>query len=91
MLTSRVVSDSAWIVPKDISKLQPHEIQAFLAEPFKRGGELLKGYRIALDPTQWEQEREAALAEAQEAEANAEVDQLDSDGEEEADDEEEKK
>ncbi|KAI0779595.1 hypothetical protein C8Q74DRAFT_702710 [Fomes fomentarius] len=76
--------DYAWIVPKDISKLQPHEIQAFISEPFKRSGELLKGYRIALDPTDWLEEKAAAIAEAQEAEANAEVDQLDSDGEEEA-------
>ncbi|KAI0929805.1 hypothetical protein AcV5_006673 [Taiwanofungus camphoratus] len=83
--------DYAWIVPKDISKLQQHEIQAYINEPFKRSGDLLQGYRIALDPTKWEEEREAARAEAAEEEANAEIDQLESDGEEEADDGEEKK
>ncbi|KAL1945865.1 hypothetical protein VTO73DRAFT_1867 [Trametes versicolor] len=83
--------DYAWIVPKDISRLQTHEIQAYISEPFKRSGELLKGYRIALDPKAWEEERDAALVEAQEAEAEAEVDQLESDGEEEADDDEEEK
>ncbi|KAI0633492.1 hypothetical protein C8Q77DRAFT_791919 [Trametes polyzona] len=83
--------DYAWIVPKDISRLQQHEIEAYISEPFKRSGELLKGYRIALDPKAWEEERDAALVEAQEAEADAEVDQLESDGEEEADDDEEDK
>ncbi|KAI0332273.1 hypothetical protein GY45DRAFT_1398348 [Cubamyces sp. BRFM 1775] len=83
--------DYAWIVPKDISRLQQHEIEAYISEPYKRSGELLKGYRIALDPKSWEEERDAAMAEAQEEEANAEVDQLESDGEEEADDDEEDK
>ncbi|KAI0364417.1 Tudor/PWWP/MBT, partial [Pilatotrama ljubarskyi] len=83
--------DYAWIVPKDISRLQQHEIQAYISEPYKRSGELLKGYRIALDPKAWEEEREAAAVEAQEEEDNAEVDQLESDGEEEADDDEEDK
>lgn len=83
--------DYAWIVPKDISKLQQHEIEAYINEPFKRSGDLLQGYRIALDPTKWEAEREALRAEAAEEEANAEIDQLESDGEEEADDMEEKK
>ncbi|KAI0743661.1 hypothetical protein C8Q80DRAFT_1220598 [Daedaleopsis nitida] len=72
--------DYAWLVPKDISRLQKHEIESYLADPPKRSGDLLKGYRIALDPTKWEEERDAAIAEAQEEEANAEVDQLDSDG-----------
>ncbi|TBU24649.1 hypothetical protein BD311DRAFT_552860 [Dichomitus squalens] len=83
--------DYAWIVPKDISRLQQHEIEAYIAEPFKRSGDLLKGYRIALDPKAWEAEKDAAVAEAQEEEANAEVDQLESDGEEEPDDDEDKK
>ncbi|KAI0661409.1 hypothetical protein C8Q70DRAFT_712910 [Cubamyces menziesii] len=83
--------DYAWIVPKDISRLQQHEIEAYISEPYKRSGELLKGYRIALNPKGWEEERDAAMAEAQEEEANAEVDQLESDGEEEADDDEEDK
>ena len=76
-----MVSDSfsAWLVPKDISKLQKHEIQAYIDEPFKRSGDLLTGYRIALDPTKWEEEWDAASALAAEEEANAEIDQLDSD------------
>lgn len=78
-------------MPKDISKLQPHEIQAYINEPFKRSGDLLQGYRIALDPRTWEEERDAATAKAAEEEANAEIDQLQSDGEEEADDDDEKK
>ncbi|KAL7281370.1 hypothetical protein ACG7TL_004680 [Trametes sanguinea] len=83
--------DYAWIVPKDISRLQEHEIKAYINEPHKRSGDLLKGYEIALNPKEWEEERDAAMAEAQEEEANAEVDQLESDGEEEADDDEEDK
>jgi hypothetical protein len=69
---------SAWLVSKDISKLQQHEIQSYINEPYKKSGELLQGYRIALDPTKWEQEREAESRLAAEEEANAEVDQLDS-------------
>ncbi|KAJ3561459.1 hypothetical protein NP233_g10179 [Leucocoprinus birnbaumii] len=70
--------DYAWLVAKDISRLQNHEIQAYINEPFKKSGELLQGYRIALDPTKWEEEREAESRLAAEEEANAEVDQLDS-------------
>jgi len=65
-------------VPKDISKLQSHEIHSYINEPNKKSEELLQGYRIALDPTKWEEEREAARRLAAEEEANAEVDQLDS-------------
>ena len=86
---SPVDASSAWIVPKDISKLQQHEIEAFIREPYKRSGDLLKGYRIAADPTKWEEEIEAKRAEAAEEEANAEIDQLQSD-EEDGDDSEEK-
>ncbi|KAI0319121.1 hypothetical protein OF83DRAFT_852458 [Amylostereum chailletii] len=69
--------DHAWLVSKDISRLLLHEIQAYVNEPFKKSGELLEGYRIALDPTKWEAEFEAERAQAAEEEANAEVDQLD--------------
>ncbi|KAJ3491935.1 hypothetical protein NLI96_g351 [Meripilus lineatus] len=85
LVSSLFPNYSAWLVPKDISKLQKHEIQAYIEEPFKRSGDLLAGYRIALDPTKWEEEREAASAEAAEEEANAEIDQLDSDGPEDGD------
>ncbi|KAF9447901.1 hypothetical protein P691DRAFT_705908 [Macrolepiota fuliginosa MF-IS2] len=73
--------DFAWLVSKDISKLQPHEIQSYINEPNKKSGDLLQGYRIALDPTKWEEEREAESRLAAEEEANAEVDQLDSEDE----------
>ncbi|KAF9456049.1 hypothetical protein BDZ94DRAFT_1276644 [Collybia nuda] len=73
--------DYAWLVAKDMSKLQTHEIQSYISEPFKKSGDLLQGYRIALDPTQWEEERAMATHEAFEEEANAEVDQLESDTE----------
>jgi hypothetical protein len=57
--------------------LKPHEIEAFITEPSKRSGELLDGYKIALDPAKWEEEQELKRANAEEEEANAEVDQLD--------------
>ncbi|EMD33848.1 hypothetical protein CERSUDRAFT_117909 [Gelatoporia subvermispora B] len=79
--------DYAWIVPKDISKLQEHEIQAYINEPAKKSADLLQGYRIALDPTKWEAELESARVAALDAEADAEVDQLeDDDAEEDAED-----
>ncbi|KAK7692148.1 hypothetical protein QCA50_003767 [Cerrena zonata] len=81
--------DYAWLVGKDISRLLPHEIQAYIQEPFKRSGDLLEGYKIAQDPRDWEASRDALQAEAAENEANEEVDQLDSEGEEEAEDEDE--
>ncbi|KAH7913286.1 hypothetical protein BJ138DRAFT_969298, partial [Hygrophoropsis aurantiaca] len=75
--------DYAWLVSKDISKLQPHEIQAYINEPHKRSGDLLSGYKIAMNPEPWEKERANAAMVADEQEGNAEVDQLDSEGEEE--------
>ncbi|EKM54777.1 uncharacterized protein PHACADRAFT_258859 [Phanerochaete carnosa HHB-10118-sp] len=84
--------DYAWVVPKDISKLQQHEIQAYIDEPYKKSGDLLQGYKIALDPKKWEEEREALQAEAAEEEANAEVDQLEeSEADEGAEDEDDEK
>jgi len=69
--------DHAWLVSKDISRLKPHEIEAFINEPSKRSGELLDGYKVALDPAKWEEEQELKRANAEKEEANAEVDQLD--------------
>ena len=72
---------SAWLIAKDISKLQTHEIESYIAEPYKRSGDLLSGYRIALDPSKWEEERAKNLAYVPEPEEDdAQVDQLDSDG-----------
>jgi hypothetical protein len=68
-------------VSKDISKLKQHEIEAYINEPHKKSGDLLTGYRIALDPSKWEKERENADLAAVEQEDNAPVDQLDSDNE----------
>ncbi|ETW81208.1 hypothetical protein HETIRDRAFT_319450 [Heterobasidion irregulare TC 32-1] len=68
--------EHAWLVSKDISRLQQHEIEAYINEPYKKSGDLLTGYRIALDPTKWEEELENKRVEAAEAEENAEVDQL---------------
>lgn len=70
--------DYAWLVAKDISKLQPHEIESYINEPHKKSGDLLQGYRIALEPTKWEKEIEAAGQMAIEEEANAEIDELES-------------
>jgi hypothetical protein len=68
-------------VSKDISKLKQHEIEAYINEPHKKSGDLLTGYRIALDPSKWEKERENADLAAVEQEDNAPVDQLDSENE----------
>jgi hypothetical protein len=70
--------DYAWLVAKDISKLQVHEIESYINEPYKKSGDLLQGYRIAVDPTKWEKEIEAAGQRAVEEEANAEIDELES-------------
>ncbi|KAL0957086.1 hypothetical protein HGRIS_003182 [Hohenbuehelia grisea] len=72
------MGDYAWLVSKDMSKLQKHEIQSYINEPFKKSGDLLEGYRIALDPKRWEEDVENAASAAGEEEANAEVDQLES-------------
>ncbi|KDQ07165.1 hypothetical protein BOTBODRAFT_60143 [Botryobasidium botryosum FD-172 SS1] len=70
--------DYAWAVTKDLSRLQPHEIQAFINEPHKKNGDLMTGYKIAQDPSKWEAERELARKQSEEAERQleAETDQL---------------
>ncbi|KAI0046229.1 hypothetical protein FA95DRAFT_1607090 [Auriscalpium vulgare] len=68
--------DYAWLVPKDMSRLRTHEIEAYINEPFKRSGELLNSYRVALDPAKWEEQIESNRVAAAEEEALAEVDQL---------------
>ncbi|KAK7453182.1 hypothetical protein VKT23_011863 [Stygiomarasmius scandens] len=70
--------DYAWLLPKDISKLQRHEIESYINEPFKKSGDLLQGYRTALDPTKWEEERRAMMdAAGDEDEEEAEGDDVD--------------
>ncbi|KAF4567085.1 PWWP domain-containing protein [Pleurotus pulmonarius] len=66
--------DYAWLASKDISKLQVHEIQSFLNEPHKKNGDLMEGYKIALDPKEWEENIDQLIAEA---DADADIDQLD--------------
>lgn len=81
VLYHRSPPNSAWTVAKDLSKLQKHEIEAFIGEPSKKSGDLHKGYQIALDPEEWIAEKDSEAQEAAEHEANAAVDQLDSEGE----------
>ena len=69
--------NSAWVVPKDMSKLKEHEIQSYINEPHKRSGDLLAGYKIALSPVDWEKEKAIEAAEAKEKAENAQVDELD--------------
>ena len=66
---------------KDISKLQKHEIEAYVNEPSKKSGDLREGYQIALDPEKWLAEKESQAQEFADAEANAAIDQLDSEEE----------
>ena len=80
-ITQHIRGYSAWTVVKDISKLQKHEIEAFISEPSKKSGDLHKGYKIALDPEAWLAEQEAIAQEIAELEENASVDQLDSEAE----------
>src|ERR1700730_870872 len=72
---------SAWTVAKDISKLQKHEIEAFISEPSKKSGDLHKGYKIALDPEEWLLQQEAIAQDIADREENAAVDQLESEAE----------
>ena len=74
--TSQCESYSSWSVAKDMSKLQKHEIEAFVNEPSKKNGDLLLGYNVALDPEPWLAKKDAQAQEEAEFEANAPVDQL---------------
>ncbi|CAE6404498.1 unnamed protein product [Rhizoctonia solani] len=84
------VGDHAWLPTKDVSRLLPHEIAAYLAEPSKRKGDLLEGYKIANDPHDWRKEKDA-LAERERANeaagisVNDDVDELDNEEEDEED------
>ncbi|KAG8897611.1 hypothetical protein FRB99_008044 [Tulasnella sp. 403] len=70
--------DYSWAVAKDLSRLLPHEMEAYLNEPSKKNGDLKRGYEIALNPTPWEEELERRQAEYEAAAAEEEegVDQL---------------
>jgi hypothetical protein len=75
--------NSAWARPNECKPLPNEDIKAFIEEPHRKSGEMLEGYKIALDPSSWE----AELAEAKRAheEAMEGVDELedDEDGEDE--------
>ncbi|KAF6745271.1 hypothetical protein DFP72DRAFT_790878, partial [Ephemerocybe angulata] len=45
-------NEYSWLLEKDISRLQPHEIEAYIGEPTKKKAkpDLLEAYRIAQDP-----------------------------------------
>ncbi|KAL1725226.1 hypothetical protein EV714DRAFT_256017 [Schizophyllum commune] len=75
--------DYAWLYPKDISKLQKHEIESYLSDPpnAKTKGELHEGYKIALDPEPWAAElaeriEAAGVQEDDDEDAENEVDEL---------------
>ncbi|KZO98801.1 Tudor/PWWP/MBT [Calocera viscosa TUFC12733] len=72
----------AWLFSKDLSKLQKHEIEAFISEPHRKNSELMEGYRVALDPTEWEDNYTKRMADAAEDEAAMQEDQLDEEEEE---------
>ena len=82
---------SAWVVPKDMSKLKEHEIQSYINEPHRRSGDLLAGYKIALNPLEWEKAKAIEAAEAKEKAENAQIDELDDEDAQGDEDESEKK
>lgn len=67
-------SISSWLGPKDISKLLPHEIESYINDPVKKSGDLLAGYRIALDPTEWEAKRPQLPTADEDEDADADAD-----------------
>ncbi|KAJ7645008.1 hypothetical protein B0H17DRAFT_458673 [Mycena rosella] len=53
--------DYAWLGPKELKRLTTADINAFVrdAGAGRKSGDLLAGYRSALDPTAWEKEQAA--------------------------------
>lgn len=49
---------SSWTKARDISTLSPREITAYVGNPGKKNGDLLKGYKVAEDPKSWIADRE---------------------------------
>lgn len=72
-------ASSAWLAPRDLSHLKPHEISAFINEPHKKKGDLMEAYKIAADPAEWEEQKNEEQAAAEEAAADQDegVDELD--------------
>ena len=74
---------SAWQVIGGLQKLHKHEIEAYINEPSKKNGDLLEGYRIALDPSEWDNTRAETLRKYMEDQKNAPIDELDEEEDEE--------
>jgi hypothetical protein len=82
-----ITSRSAWLHPKDMSALLPHEIEAFLADDNKkRNGDLHKGYQIALDSAEFVREQRDNVRAFKDSMDNAQVDQLESENDGQGDD-----
>ncbi|WAQ90426.1 hypothetical protein PtA15_12A415 [Puccinia triticina] len=69
-------ADYAWMNAKEMSILEPTEIQAFINNPNKKGADLKAAYQIALAPQAWEAELEARLAADVEDYNALEIDEL---------------
>ncbi|POY73943.1 hypothetical protein BMF94_2985 [Rhodotorula taiwanensis] len=73
--------DYGWLTARDLSLLTPREIDIVLENPKKLKKEIIEGYKVAQDPTEWKRERadkHAEWVELQEQMA-AEEDQLEDD------------
>ncbi|BGP56265.1 hypothetical protein JCM8202v2_003879 [Rhodotorula sphaerocarpa] len=75
----------AWLAPRDLSLLTPREIEATLENPKKAKAtkDMIAGYKVAQDPTEWKRQQAdaAALAAEELAQLEAAQDQLASDDE----------
>ncbi|KAG8740892.1 hypothetical protein FRC10_003780 [Ceratobasidium sp. 414] len=67
------VGDHSWLPTKDVSRLLPHEITAYINEPSKKKGDLLEGYKIAKDPHDWRKEKDTLAAREKEMEESGRV------------------
>ncbi|KAL4402852.1 hypothetical protein ACI68E_000626 [Malassezia pachydermatis] len=68
-------ADYHWVTARDMTLLTSEDIQAFLAKPPRKSSDLQKAYKIAQDPTAWNDEQnrivrehEAWVEQAEEAE-----------------------
>ncbi|MBW0482451.1 hypothetical protein O181_022166 [Austropuccinia psidii MF-1] len=69
-------ADYAWMNAKEMSKLEPPEIRAFINNPNKKGADLKAAYQIALAPEAWEAELEAIARQYDEEQKALELDEL---------------
>ncbi|GAA6034486.1 hypothetical protein JCM8097_005353 [Rhodosporidiobolus ruineniae] len=63
--------DYSWSASRDLSLLTQKEISAYLSSTNKKKGDLLEGYRIAQDPSEWNQRKADEQAEYDELVAQA--------------------